>query len=124
MFTAYHSTGIPNIECYLAAPPALRLAMAAARLIAPWAKWTLVRDLLLMSIRPGPSARLTARTRMHVWGEVADDQGRRASARLHGPEAGVVWTTAAALGAARKALGGLAPTACTRARLRGSRSTT
>jgi short subunit dehydrogenase-like uncharacterized protein len=109
VFTAYHSTGIPNIECYLAAPPALRLVMAAGRVIAPWAKWAPVRNLLLGSLRPGPSPRLTARTRTHVWGEVADDRGRVASARLHGPEAGVVWTTAAALGAARKALGALAP---------------
>ena len=109
VFTAYHSTGIPNIECYLAAPPALRLVIAAGRLIAPWAKWWPVRNLLLSGIRPGPSAELTARARTHVWGEVIDDQGRRAAARLHGPEAGVVWTTATALGAAQKALGGLAP---------------
>ena len=108
MFTAYYSTGIPNIECYLAAPPALRRVMAAGRLIAPWAKLGPVRHLLQRSIRPGPSAELTARTRTHVWGEAADDQGRVASARLHGPEAGAVWTTATALGAARKALADLA----------------
>ena len=29
---------------------------------------------------------------MHVWGEVKDEQGNTAQARLHGPEAGVVWT--------------------------------
>ena len=112
VFTAYHSTGIPNIECYLAAPPALRLVMAAGRLIAPWAKWGPVKNLLLMSVRPGPSAELTRRSRTHVWGEVVDDQGRRAAARLHGPEAGVVWTTATALGAARKALHGHAAPGC------------
>ena len=109
VFTAYYSTGIPNIETYIAAPPTLRRVMAAGRLIAPWTKWAPVRNLLQMSVRPGPSAELTRRTRTHVWGEVVDDQGRRAEARLHGPEAGVVWTTATALGAARKALGGLAP---------------
>ena len=109
VFTAYHSTGIPNIETYVAAAPAFRRAMAAGRLIAPWTKWGPIRNLLLMSVRPGPSPELTRRTRTHVWGEVVDDQGGRAEARLHGPEAGVVWTTAAALGAARKALRGLAP---------------
>ena len=66
------------------------------------------RYLLLMAVRPGPSAELRARTRTHVWGEVADDQGRRAVSRLHGPEAGLVWTTIAALGAARKAMNGAA----------------
>ena len=41
-------------------------------------------------------------------GEVVDGQGRRAVSRLHGPEAGLVWTTITALGAARKALNGAA----------------
>jgi len=68
-----------------------------------------VRNLLLMGVRPGPIPALRAKTSTHVWGEVADEEGRSATARLHGPEAGVEWTTAAALGAARKALNGLAP---------------
>ncbi len=109
VFTAFYSTGIPNIEAYIAAPPPLRRQLAVMRAIAPVAYWAPVRDLLLMGVRPGPIAALRARTLTHVWGEVADDQGRIASARLHGPEAGVEWTTAAALGAARKALNGLAP---------------
>ena len=46
---------------------------------------------------------------MHVWGEVTDDQGRSASARLHGPEAGLVWTTRAAIAAVKKVLSGSAP---------------
>jgi short subunit dehydrogenase-like uncharacterized protein len=41
-----------------------------------------------------------------VWGEVTDDEGRVATARLHGPEAGLVWTTRAALSVVRKALAG------------------
>ena len=73
-------------------------------MIAPWTKWAPIRNLLLMAVRPGPSAELRARTRTHVWGEVADEQGRRALSRLHGPEAGLVWTTITALGAAKKAL--------------------
>ncbi len=109
VFTAYLSTGIPNIEDYLAAPPALQRMLAFGRLIAPLAKWGPVKDLLLMAVKPGPSGALRARTSTHVWGEVMDQHGRRAVARLHGPEAGVVWTTATALGAARKALGGVAP---------------
>ena len=52
---------------------------------------------------------MRARTSTDVWAEVVDAEGRRATARLHGPEAGVVWTTATALGAARKALSGVAP---------------
>jgi short subunit dehydrogenase-like uncharacterized protein len=109
VFTAFYSTGIPNIEVYIAAPPPLRRQLAFARAIAPLAKWGPVRNLLLMGVQPGPIPPLRARTSTHVWGEVADVERRSASARLHGPEAGVEWTTAAALGAARKALSGLAP---------------
>jgi len=106
VFTAYYSTGIPDIEDFVAAPPALQRRLAIGRMIAPWTKWAPVRNLLLMAVRPGPSAELRARTRTHVWGEVADEQGRRAVSRLHGPEAGLVWTTITALGAAQKALNG------------------
>jgi short subunit dehydrogenase-like uncharacterized protein len=108
-FTAFFTTGIPNIEVCIAAPPALRRQLAFARAIAPAAEWGPVRNLLLMAVRPGPIPALRARTSTHVWGEVADEEGRSATARLHGPEAGVEWTTACALGAAQKALNGLAP---------------
>ncbi len=104
VFTAYFTTGIPDIEDYVAAPPALQRQLAIGRMIAPWTKWAPIRNLLLMAVRPGPSAELRARTRTHVWGEVADEHGRRAVSRLHGPEAGLVCTTITALGAARKAL--------------------
>jgi short subunit dehydrogenase-like uncharacterized protein len=62
-----------------------------------------------MAVRPGPSAELRARTRTHVWGEAADEQGRPAISRLHGPEAGLEWTTITAVAATRKALSGVAP---------------
>jgi short subunit dehydrogenase-like uncharacterized protein len=106
VFTAYFSTGIPDIEDYVAAPPALQRQLAIGRMIAPLTTFAPIRNLLLMAVRPGPSAELRARTRTHVWGEVADEQGRRAVSRLHGPEAGLVWTTITALGAAQKALNG------------------
>ena len=57
-------------------------------------------------MKPGPTADKRARTCTHVCGEVEDGQGRRAVARLHGPEAGVVWTGRAALAAVQKVLAG------------------
>ena len=108
VFTAYYSTGIPNIEDYVAAPAPLRRQMAFGRAIAPLSKFAPIRNLLLMAVRPGPSAELRAQTRTHVWGEVADEKGGRAASRLHGPEAGLVWTTITALGAAQKVLNGAA----------------
>jgi short subunit dehydrogenase-like uncharacterized protein len=57
-------------------------------------------------VRPGPSAEARAKTVTHVWGEVADERGHVAVSRLHGPEAGLVWTTRAALAVVRKVLAG------------------
>ena len=38
VFTAYFSTGIPDIEDYVAAPPALQRQVAIGRVIGPWTK--------------------------------------------------------------------------------------
>lgn len=92
VFMAYYSTGIPNIENYSVR---LRAVMGS---------------LLKHGVRPGSTAEERAWTRTHVWGEVVDDQGRRVVSRLHGPEAGVVWTARAALAVLGKVLAGNAPT--------------
>lgn len=109
MFTAYYSTGIVNIEDYFAAPPALRLQLAIGRTIAPITRFTPIRDLLLATVRPGANAEQRSKTRTHVWAEVTDDLGERAVSRVHGPEAGLDWTTMTALGAVSKVLAGIAP---------------
>jgi short subunit dehydrogenase-like uncharacterized protein len=108
-FTAYHSTGIPNIEDYTVLPEALRNLLGISVYLRPLLKPAVVRRLLQRAVQPGPSAERRARTVTHVWGEVQDDQGRTAAARLHGPEAGVEWTARAALAAVRRVLAGDAP---------------
>jgi short subunit dehydrogenase-like uncharacterized protein len=65
--------------------------------------------MLKREIKPGPSAEKRARIFYHVWGEVEDDQGRKAVSRLHGPESGLTWTSRAALAGVRKVLSGDAP---------------
>ncbi len=109
VFTAYYSTGIPNIEDYSVLPKALRQQLAALDYLRPLLKLAVTRNLLKRSVKPGPTADQCARTVTHVWGEVVDDQGRRAVSRLHGPEAGVVWTVRAALATVQKVLAGNAP---------------
>jgi len=109
VFTAYYSTGIPNIEDYAVLPKATRQQMAAFDFLRPIFKIAWMRNLLKNGVTPGPTADKRARSFTHVWGEVEDDQGRRAAARLRGPEAGVIWTTRAALAAVRKVLKGNAP---------------
>lgn len=109
VFMAYHSTGIPNIEDYVVLPESTRRQLAKMDYLRPLFRIPLLRNLLKRGVRPGPSAEKRARTVTHVWGEVTDKQGRRATSRLHGPEAGVVWTGRAALAAVRKVLSGNAP---------------
>ena len=106
VFTAYYTTGIPDIEVYVALPAAMRKQMGLMKKLRPLFHFAPLRALLKRGVKPGPSAEARAKTVTHVWGEVADAQGRTAVARLHGPEAGLVWTTRAALAVVRKVLAG------------------
>lgn len=109
IFTAYYSTGISNIEDYAALPKALRQQMAMFNSLRFLFKPAFMRNLLKLGVKPGPTPEERARSFTHVWGKVEDNQGRKVAARLHGPEAGVIWTARAALAAVRKAIAGNAP---------------
>jgi short subunit dehydrogenase-like uncharacterized protein len=106
--TAFHSTGIPNVEVYVAAPRGFRIGARVSRYLG----WLLrrpavrakVRDFLTGGTR-GPSAEERQRGRTHQWGEVEDDAGRRAAARQEGPD-GYELTVLAALAAAERVLAG------------------
>ena len=106
VFTAYYSTGIPDIEVYTVLPPAMRKQMGLMKKLRPLFHFAPLRALLKRGVRPGPSAEARAKTVTHVWGEVADERGNVAVSRLHGPEAGLVWTTRAALAVVRRVLAG------------------
>ena len=106
VFMAYYSTGIPNIEDYVVIPGGMRRQMALIDSMRPLFKLGAVRNLLKRGVKPGPTAEQRSMTSTHVWGEVEDDQRRKAVSRLHGPEAGVEWTTRAALAAVQKVLAG------------------
>jgi short subunit dehydrogenase-like uncharacterized protein len=109
LFMAYHSTGIPNIEDYVVLPASVRRQLAIVAWLRPLFRLAPVRNLLKRGVKPGPTAEQRARTSTHVWGQVEDDHGGRATARLHGPEAGLEWTARAALAAVRRVLEGDAP---------------
>ena len=109
VFTAYYSTGIPNIEDYTELPEATRRQLAMFDYLRPLFRLAIMRNFLKRGVRPGPTAEKRSRTFVHAWGEVEDDQGRKAASRLHGPEGGVIWTSRAALAAVKKVLAGNAP---------------
>lgn len=106
VFTAYYSTGIPNIEDYAVLPSSMRKQMAWVARLRFLLRLAPVRKLLQRGVKPGSTPEQRAQTSTHVWGEVVDAQGRKATARLHGPEAGVVWTAETALAAMRRVLAG------------------
>ncbi len=106
IFMAYYSTGIPNIEDYTVLPAKKRRQMLLIDYMRPLFKLAVVRNFFRHRLKAGSTAEERARTTTSVWGEVEDDQGRKAVSRLHGPEAGVIWTAQAALAAVQKVLAG------------------
>jgi short subunit dehydrogenase-like uncharacterized protein len=109
--TAYHSTGIPNIEVYMAAPAGQRRFMKFSRYIAPILGLGLVQGFLKGRIRsraPGPTEAQRERGRSFLWGEVRDAEGHRAVSRLETPE-GYSLTALTAVAAMEKVMAGQAP---------------
>lgn len=109
--TAYHSTGIPNVEVYLAVPAAMGIAMRLSRHLGPLLGSPPVRSLLLAWVRSGsagPSAEVRSRARAVLWGEAADEGSGRAVARLRTPE-GYSLTALTSLAIVERVLRGEAP---------------
>ena len=97
--TAYHSTGIPNIEVYMAAPLGTRLAVRASRYLGWVLGSSFVQGRLKRRIQagpPGPTDEERARGKTFLWGEATDDAGQQVVSRLRGPE-GYTLTVLAAL---------------------------
>jgi short subunit dehydrogenase-like uncharacterized protein len=109
--TAYRSTGIPDIEVYMAAS---RSQVIAGRVLG-WFGWAAesraVQGFLKRRIQAGPAGPTDeerARGLSLLWGEATDDAGGRAVSRLRGPE-GYTLTMLAALAVVGRVLNGQAP---------------
>lgn len=104
--TAFHSTGIPNIEVFTIAPPSAVKMMKASRYLG----WLLatgpIQKYLQSKIPPGgPSDAEREKGKTLLWGEATDLNGNRVEARQQGPE-GYTTTALAALNIAEKILAG------------------
>jgi short subunit dehydrogenase-like uncharacterized protein len=109
--TAWHSTGIPDVEVYMTVSGALRRAMRLSRWLAPVLAAAPVRRFAARRVRaraPGPSDAARARGASLLWGEAVAADGRRVEARLQGPE-GYTLTAMSAVRLAERALAGQAP---------------
>ena len=83
--SAYHSTGIPNIEVYVAMPPAQIRSLRRWRWLLPLAGVGIVQRFARRRIErtvPGPSAEELAESRASFWGRAEDAAGRAAEATL------------------------------------------
>ncbi|HEX7376459.1 MAG TPA: saccharopine dehydrogenase NADP-binding domain-containing protein [Pirellulales bacterium] len=110
--SAYYSTGIANIETYLAATPALARQSHLLRSFAGLLRSRLVGKLAETCVGwtiAGPSAARRAATRAELWGQVSDAAGNTVEAALETPD-GYTLTVLSALAALERVLrDGLAP---------------
>lgn len=109
--SAWHSTGIPNVEVYLVAPPAQIRWMRRLRPLLPALRLRWLHGLSRWAIRrwaAGPSEADEAAGASRIWGCVRDVQGNRVEAALQTP-AGYRLTVVAALASLERVLAGGAP---------------
>ena len=109
--TAFHSTGIPDIEVYIAAPFAVRAGSRATRLLGPLLATGPAQAWLKKRIgsgAPGPTDEERARGKSRLWGEAMDDAGHAVTSRLTTPE-GYTLTALTSLLIVSKVLAGRAP---------------
>jgi short subunit dehydrogenase-like uncharacterized protein len=106
--TAFHSTGIPNIQVYAAFPQSMQNMMLASRYLGGVLALRPVQNYLKRQIVKritGPSTQERERGLSLVWGQVEDDTGNRVTARMKTPE-GYALTVATSLEAVRRVLEG------------------
>ncbi len=107
--TAYYSTGIPNIEVFIALPKAARRWMRFSGLSGPLLAIPPVRAALRAFVRrhpPGPNVSERARGLSLLWGEVRTPPGQRVQTRMLTPE-GYTLTAHTAVLLAEKILAGI-----------------
>jgi short subunit dehydrogenase-like uncharacterized protein len=86
--TAFHSTGIPNIQVFLAAPAGARRLMKASRFLGGLLRTRPVQRFLLGRVpEGGPDETTRASGETRLWGRVTNARGEVVEARLRTPEA-------------------------------------
>ncbi|HYD61947.1 MAG TPA: saccharopine dehydrogenase NADP-binding domain-containing protein [Noviherbaspirillum sp.] len=83
--TAYHTTGIPNIEVFISASSRMIASAKRANYIRPLLGISLVQKLVKAHIAKtvkGPSEKKRAQMPTFVWGEATNARGDRKSARI------------------------------------------
>ena len=87
--TAYHSTGIPNIETYTAVSSSALRMSRLQNYLGPVMRSRWVKKMFRKKVDkrpPGPSDSRRSRARSFIYGEATNDNGDRVAALLHAPE--------------------------------------
>jgi len=111
VYTAYVSTGIPNIEVYMCVPPGTVANLRKLRRLGPLLGFAPIQALLKTQVEKkvqGPSEQKRKDAETWIWGEATDAAGRQASAILKTPN-GYTLTVLAALGIVSKLMAAQRP---------------
>lgn len=106
--TAYHTTGIPNIEVYVASSRSQRRGLKLTHLLRPILRLTALQNIMKKQVTRtvrGPSAESRASTPVYVWGEARNDAGEVKVARIKTAN-GYDLTVSGALAVVERVLGG------------------
>lgn len=90
VFTAYISTGIPDIEVYVSAPPSAILRMKRLRMVKPLLSMQWVQNMMKRRIErriTGPDVAERKIAQTQIWGKVSTADGRSVSATMTTPDA-------------------------------------
>lgn len=88
VFTAFISTGIPNVRVYMGMPDKVIGSMKMGRWFGPILRSNFVKDRMRKKIidgKPGPSERSLAEDHVYLTGTVKNERGESASADLKTP---------------------------------------
>lgn len=111
VYTAFVSTGIPNIEVYMSVPPSSAKNLRRIRWLGPLLGSSPVQAFLKGQVAKkvrGPSEKTRAGTGSVVWGEARDASGKEIRGQLRTPN-GYELTVTAGLGIVQRLLDGERP---------------
>ena len=97
VFTAYISTGVPDIEVYMATPPSSILQMKRMRMLKPLLSMQWVQNMMKRRVEKsvsGPEFDERQNSKMQLWGEATTADGRSVSATMTTPNGYDVTVTA------------------------------
>ena len=87
--TAWYSTGIPNIDVYMAIPAGMRRVLRYGRLAMPLIASKPVKMILASRVKsgpPGPTPEQREKGRSRFWAEATEKSGNSFAAKLYAPE--------------------------------------